>query len=119
MGVAVDETGCDPASRAIHDLCRVETGRGVARGTCEDDGSVARGDEAVVDFAEPRAICRQRREARVAPDSVTVHSRSFYMRLRDGCGGGLDGEPHNVYTYLTSGGHVQWKARIRQSRTVP
>jgi hypothetical protein len=77
MGVAVDEAGCDPAAVAAHDVCGVEVGGRSCYGACVDDGSVAAGDEAIVDFTETGAIGGERREARVAPDSVTAHDRPF------------------------------------------
>ena len=80
MGVAIDQAGCDPASRAIDGLGCLKGGRLIARPGI-DDAAVTGGDHAVLD----RAIggidpSRHRRQSRIRPELVA--SQRFTRRFR-------------------------------------
>ena len=70
MGMTIHQPGRDPAALAIDPLCGIGVRWKVGARPCEDDTTVARGDQAVLDQTEFGQILPDRGEPGIEPDSI-------------------------------------------------
>jgi hypothetical protein len=83
VGVAIDETGRDPAARHVDRLGGLQC-RHLGRRPDPGDAALARGNGGWLDDAKARARRIERGDACIRPKSIDLHGASLWRPLTTG-----------------------------------